>query len=74
MGFIRMVLGLVIVLAIIVFGYWLYATYTMASPRDEIWVKINSNLPAPLRQWSCKEVRKRAANAEAPAGCKDAWK
>ncbi len=73
MGVIKTLLGIVILLAIIVFGYWLYATYTIASANDEIWVEVNSRMPDPLRKWSCAEVRKRVASAQAPAHCVGAW-
>ncbi|MGF1619160.1 MAG: hypothetical protein ACFCUR_00945 [Rhodomicrobiaceae bacterium] len=73
MGVIKTLLGIVILLAIIVFGYWLYATYTIGSADDEIWIKVNSNLPAPLREWSCAEVNSRVLDAEAPEGCGGFW-
>lgn len=71
MGFIRTILSLVIVFAIIVFGYWLYATYTSPSVNDDkIWVTINSYMPEPLKKWSCDEVKARsAAGAPAPITC-----
>ncbi len=74
MGFIKTLLGIAILLAIVVFGYWLYATYTMASADDEIWVKVNSNLPDPLRKWACAEVNGRMTDADAPVGCGDVWR
>lgn len=74
MGLIKTLLGIVILVAIIVFGYWLYATYTIAAADDEMWVEVNSRMPDPLRKWSCNEVNGRIAAAEAPTGCEDAWK
>ena len=74
MGFIKTLLGIVILVAIIVFGYWLYATYTIASANDEIWVEVNSRMPDPLRKWACGEVSGRiGGGAQAPTGCADAW-
>jgi hypothetical protein len=74
MGFIKTLLGIVILAAIIVFGYWLYATYTIASANDEIWVQVNSRMPDPLRKWACGEVSGRIGRgAQAPSGCADAW-
>jgi len=32
-------------------GYWIYATYRMAKTEYE---RVDSRLPAPLREWSCK--------------------
>ncbi len=73
MGFIKTLLGIVILVAIIVFGYWLYATYTIASADDEIWVQVNSNMPDPLRKWACAEVNTRITASDAPMGCTDVW-
>jgi hypothetical protein len=75
MGFIKTLLGIVILVAIIVFGYWLYATYTIASANDEIWVQVNSKMPDPLRKWACSQVNGRIGrtSAQAPTGCSDAW-
>jgi hypothetical protein len=69
MGFIRSLLGIVVLLAIIVFGYWLYATYTIASANDEMWVEVNSRMPDPLRKWSCNEVKNRLGTPQEPTGC-----
>ncbi len=74
MGVIKTLLGVVILVAIVVFGYWLYATYTIASADDEIWVKVNSQMPDPLRKWACTEVNGRISAAEAPQGCTDVWR
>lgn len=74
MGVIKTLLGIVILVAIIVFGYWLYATYTIASANDQIWVEVNSRMPDPLRKWACGEVNGRIGKTEqAPTGCVDAW-
>ncbi|MBC8050198.1 MAG: hypothetical protein H7X92_08645 [Chitinophagales bacterium] len=71
MGFIRTIFSLVIVFIIIVFGYWLYATYTTTNASaDNIWVNINTYMPEPLRDWSCGEIRGRMGpNAPAPVTC-----
>ncbi len=69
MGFIRTILSLIIVLAIIVFGYWLYATYTGMAD-DKIWGQINTYLPEPLHSWSCDKITQSGpAGAPRPAGC-----
>jgi cell division septation protein DedD len=73
MGVLKTLLGVVILVAIGVIGYWLYATYTIASADDEFWVKVNSNMPAPLRHWSCGQVKARVNTPQAPEGCTDAW-
>jgi hypothetical protein len=72
---IRTLLGIVVLLAIIVFGYWLYATYTIGSADDQMWTEVNSRMPDPLRKWACAEVKTRIGGSasQAPTGCVDAW-
>jgi hypothetical protein len=72
---IRTLLGIVVLLAIIVFGYWLYATYTIGSADDQMWTEVNSRMPDPLRKWACAEVKTRIGGSasRAPTGCVDAW-
>ena len=74
MGFIRTIFGLLILLLIIVFGYWLYASYVTA-PEAPYWAQINGYMPEPLRHWSCAQTKGRAGNAPStpPAGCEDSW-
>jgi hypothetical protein len=58
MGFIRTILGLLILAAIVVFGYWGYATaYTKDPNGDKIWVQINTYMPDPLKAWSCDKIK-----------------
>ncbi len=72
-GVIKTLLGMVILVAILVFGYWLYATYTSATADDRIWAQINEKMPDQLRQWSCEQMNARLAEAEAPDSCADVW-
>lgn len=69
MGFIRTLLGLVVLVAIIVVGYWLYATYTIATSNDQMWVEVNSRMPDPMRKWACNEVKVRLNTPGEPTGC-----
>jgi hypothetical protein len=59
MGFIRALINLIILIIIVVFGYWLYATYVSA-PDAPYWAQINGYMPDALRRYSCEQVRKRA--------------
>lgn len=74
MGVLKTLLGIVILFAILVFGYWLYATYMSASSDDRIWAQINERMPQQLRKWSCEEMNARLAEDEAPASCADVWR
>ncbi len=60
MGFIKAILSLVILAVILVFGYWLYASYVSA-PDAPYWAEINGKLPDPLRRFSCEQVKKRVS-------------
>lgn len=73
MSSVKTVIGIVILLAIIVFGYWFLKTYTMASADDGFWIKINSNMPDPIRKWACQEVHRRIDTKQSPASCNDFW-
>lgn len=70
----RSFLGLIVGLIIGVGVFWVYQTYTIASPDDPGWVAINSRLPGPAREWSCKQVKQRLKPlGAAPLGCEDYW-
>lgn len=75
MGAIRTLLGIIVLLAIIIGGYWVFATYTITSPNDQMWIEVNSRLPEPARRWSCTEVKNRVGGtaAQAPLGCEGLW-
>jgi len=60
MGLIRAIINLIIVILIVIFGYWLYASY-FSAPNAPYWADINRNMPDPLRRFSCDQVRKREA-------------
>jgi hypothetical protein len=68
MGFIKTLIGLIVLLAIIVFGYWLYASYVSA-PNAPYWAEINSQLPDPLRRFSCEQTKKRVGADSAVPSC-----
>jgi hypothetical protein len=73
MGALKTLMGMVILVAILVFGYWLYATYSSASADDRIWAQINENMPDQLRKWSCQQMNARLKEEEAPESCADVW-
>ncbi len=58
MGFIRGLLSLIILAGIVVFGYWLYASFVTA-PNAPYWAEINGYMPGSLRRYSCDQVRQR---------------
>jgi len=60
MGLIRALINLIILILIVIFGYWLYASFVSA-PNAPYWAEINRNMPDALRRFSCEQVRKRQA-------------
>jgi hypothetical protein len=60
MGFIKTVLSLVLLVVVVVFGYWFYAAYSL-TPETPYWAQINSNMPDPLKRYACGEMRKRVS-------------
>ncbi|MCB1547435.1 MAG: hypothetical protein KDJ41_06300 [Hyphomicrobiaceae bacterium] len=74
-SFLKFLIAIIVLAVVAVGGLWGYKTYSIASANDEMWVAINSRLPAPLRTWSCDTVKERIkpkAGGKAPAGCD--WK
>lgn len=71
MGIIRALLLIILVVG----GYWAYYVYASGEPYDEIGTAINSRLPADARAFACAELKRRhgAAAATAPAGCEPYW-
>lgn len=71
MGIIRVILLLLLVVG----GYWAFYVYASSEPYDEIGTAINSRLPADARAYSCAELKKRhgAAAVNPPAGCESYW-
>jgi|GEM_PF-2136525 len=72
MGFIKTIFGLVIILVIVVFGYWLYASY-MTSPNAPYWAEINGYMPEPLRRFSCAQTKQRVGPGTPPPSCQGYW-
>lgn len=71
MGLIRILLLLILVVG----GYWAYYVYASGEPYDEIGTAINSHLPADARAFACAELKKRhgATAINPPAGCEAYW-
>ena len=69
MGLIRLLLLVVVLVG----GYWAYYVYASGEPYDEIGTAINSRLPEQAREFACAELKRRHPGAvNAPAGC-EAW-
>ena len=62
-------LGVLVVLALGLFGYWLY--YVTAAPDafDSIGMEVNNLMPGPLNTWGCEQLEARFGDDRAPFGC-----
>lgn len=70
MGFIKFLLYLIILAAIVIFGYWGYATVTTKAPNDDqIWVTINTYMPEPMKTWSCAKIKENNPGAAGINSC-----
>lgn len=69
----RTVLGtavlMVVVLIVVLGGFWLRYVLNTASPYDEVGIELNTRMPGPLRQWGCDHLHANFAGAIPPYGC-----
>ncbi|MCX5493906.1 hypothetical protein OSH11_04260 [Kaistia dalseonensis] len=62
---------LIVLLIIIVGGYWAYYAFAAANPNDSMGVAINKRLPVAARQFACQKLKERFGDIQAPEGCAD---
>lgn len=69
------IIRVLLVVVLVVGGYWAYYVYASGEPYDEIGTAINSRLPADARAFACAELKRRhgAAATAPPAGCEPYW-
>ncbi|MCK0195324.1 hypothetical protein MWN34_00175 [Ancylobacter sp. 6x-1] len=66
---------LLLVLFVVVLGYWLYYVFAAADLYDPIGVAINEHMPRTLRDLSCRTLLRRHPDAvQEPAGCEHLWR
>lgn len=65
---------MLVLVAVMLGGYWVFLTKTLDQPYDEIWIGLNSRLPEPLRAWACGDMAARLGPATVPPyGCEGLW-
>ncbi|MFI5411018.1 hypothetical protein [Kaistia sp. UC242_56] len=64
-------LRLIAIILVLFAGYWAYYVFAAANPNDQFGVQINKVLPTAAREFSCKKLKERFADAKAPEGCAD---
>jgi multidrug efflux pump len=67
--YIRAIIKLIILILVVIFSYWLYATLVSA-PNAPYWAGINRSMPDALRRFSCEQVHKREPASPLPS-CED---
>lgn len=67
----RGLVRLIVVLVIIVGGYWAYYAFAAANPNDGLGVEINKRFPTAARQFACEKLKERFGDINPPEGCAD---
>ncbi|MCX5519844.1 hypothetical protein OSH10_15485 [Kaistia defluvii] len=62
-------LRLIAIILVLFAGYWAYYVFAASNPNDQFGVQINKVLPTAVREFSCKKLKERFADAKAPEGC-----
>lgn len=62
-------LRLIAIIVVLLAGYWAYYVFAAANPSDQFGVQINKVLPTAAREFACKKLKERFADAKAPEGC-----
>jgi hypothetical protein len=65
----QMVLGVLLLMVVGVFGFWLWYVTTSDTQFQSPGMDINNVMPAPLNRWGCDQLKKRFGQDRAPFGC-----
>ncbi|BCP54033.1 hypothetical protein K32_26500 [Kaistia sp. 32K] len=65
----RRLLRLIAIMIVLFAGYWAYFVFAAGNPNDPLGVEINKYLPTSAREFACKKLKERFADAKAPEGC-----
>jgi hypothetical protein len=60
---------LIILIIIVVGGYWAYYVFAAADPNDRFGVMINEKMPLSARQYACDQLKERFGDIQTPSGC-----
>lgn len=67
--FLRLILGVIVVLAVLVYFKWYQFVVSGDTPYDEIFTEINSRMPQPAKDFACTKIAERFPNSLPPASC-----
>ena len=65
----RLILGVVVVLAVLVYFKWYQFAVSGDTPYDEIFTEINSRMPQPAKDFACAKIAERFPNTLPPTSC-----
>jgi len=65
----QLVLGMLALLAVGVFGFWLWYVLASSTQFQSPGMDINNMMPGPLNAWGCEQLEKRFGQDRAPFGC-----
>ena len=65
----RGLIRLIVILIVLVAGYWAYYVFAAADPNDKIGVMINQYLPVQAQEYACNNLKERFGDINAPEGC-----
>ena len=61
--------GIMVLIVVGFFGFWLYYVTTAPDAFDSIGIEINNIMPEPLNTWGCQQLYARFGDERAPYGC-----
>lgn len=61
--------GVIVLMVIGIFGYWVYYATSAGDAFDSIGIEINNLMPEPLNNWACTQLYERFGDERAPFGC-----
>lgn len=61
--------GILVLIVVGFFGFWLYYVTTAPDAFDSIGIEINNIMPEPLNTWGCQQLYARFGDERAPYGC-----
>ena len=65
----RLVVLMVVVVGVVLGGFWYRYVSNTESPYDEVGIELNSRMPDPVRKWGCDKLQATFAGALPPYGC-----
>jgi hypothetical protein len=65
----RRLVRLIVILIVLLGGYWAYFVFAAADPNDRFGVAMTSYLPEPAREFACRKLKERFGDIQTPHGC-----